>query len=276
AQARAIAAAAAGGGGGARAARGGGGGGAWVGDLLVEEFVPGPEVAVEGLLRGGRLEVLAVFDKPDPLDGPNFEETIYVTPSRLPALALVAVAGVAASACAALGLVEGPVHAELRVGVGEGAPSGEAGVEGAGVEGAGGPGAGARLIEVAARSIGGLCSRSLSFGTGLSLEQVIVAHALGRPLGDLSREERAAGVMMVPIPAAGVLAGVGGQDEARAVAGITGVEISIPIGRPVVPLPEGDRYLGFLFAKGDTPEEVEAALRRAHAGLDVRIEPASG
>jgi biotin carboxylase len=218
------------------------------GPLLVEAYVPGAEVAVEGLLRDGVLETLAVFDKPDPLEGPYFEETIYVTPSRLPAAAAAAVERTAAAACAAMGLVEGPVHVELRT-----------------------DGTATWLIEVAARSIGGLCSRSLSFGVGLSLERLIVAHALREPLEGLARERRAAGVMMLPIPARGRLETVTGQNEARQVRGITELDISIAPGRLVRPLPEGDRYLGFLFAKGDTPEEVEASLRRAHAHLDVRV-----
>jgi biotin carboxylase len=218
------------------------------GQLLVEAYVPGAEVALEGLLRGGALETLAVFDKPDPLDGPYFEETIYVTPSRLPAGALAAIEAAAADACAAIGLTEGPVHVELRT-----------------------DGAEAWLIEVAARSIGGLCSRSLSFGVGLSLERVIVSHALGTPVEGLARERQAAGVMMLPIPAEGRLEAVEGQGRARRVPGITGLDISVAPGRRIRPLPEGDRYLGFLFAKSETPEEVEASLRRAHAELAVRI-----
>jgi biotin carboxylase len=216
--------------------------------ILVERFVPGDEVSVEGLLSEGRLEVLAVFDKPDPLDGPYFEETIYVTPSRKPAVTLERVHRATAQAAAALGLTEGPIHAELRV-----------------------TGEGVTVLELAARSIGGLCSRSLRFGLGVSLEEVILRHALGMPPGHLRREELASGVMMLPIPAAGVLREVRGQDEARAVPGVAGLEISIPRGRPVQPLPEGDRYLGFLFAKAGTPEQVEAALREAHAMLEVRI-----
>jgi biotin carboxylase len=216
------------------------------GRLLVERFAPGAEVAVEALLRGGELEVLAIFDKPDPLDGPYFEETLYVTPSRL---AGAPVEQATAAAAAALGLREGPVHAELRV-------DGDELV----------------VLELAARSIGGLCSRSLRFGLGMSLEEVILRHALDLPLNGIAREGRAAGVMMLPIPRAGTLREVGGQDEARAVPGIGGVEITIPRGRPVTPLPEGDRYLGFIFAKGDTPEEAERALRTAHAELRVEIE----
>jgi biotin carboxylase len=216
-------------------------------DLLVERFVPGEEVAVEALLTDGRLEVLAVFDKPDPLDGPYFEETIYVTPSRKPEAVLREVEAAAAKAAAALGLTDGPVHAEMRVGPG------------------------VTVLELAARSIGGLCSRSLRFGLGVSLEEVILRHALGLPPGHLRREELASGVMMLPIPRAGVLNEVRGQDEARAVEGIAGLEISIARGKAVVPLPEGDRYLGFLFAKADTPEQVEQALRDAHARLHVDI-----
>lgn len=217
--------------------------------LLVETFVPGPEVAVEGLLRNGVLEVLAVFDKPDPLEGPYFEETIYVTPSRHPSATLAELARLVQQACAAVGLREGPVHAEARLGP-------EAPV----------------LLEVAARSIGGLCGRTLRFGAGVSLEEIVLRHALGMPTDGLVREDVAAGVLMLPIPRSGTLRGVGGQDEARAVPGIVGLEITVAPGRPVRALPEGDRYLGFVFARADTPGEVEAALRAAHDRLDVDVD----
>jgi len=221
--------------------------------LLLESYLPGAEVAVEGLLCSGRLEVLAIFDKPDPLEGPYFEETLYVTPSRLPAAVLAEVERITAQAVRALGLREGPVHAELRV-----------------------PDQGVRVLELAARSIGGLCSRALRFGAGVSLEQLILRHALGLGADDLARESVAAGVMMIPIPRAGTLVEVGGQAQARAVEGIDGLQITIPRGRPVVPLPEGDRYLGFLFARGLTAAAVERSLREAHARLRVRIEPSPG
>ena len=224
------------------------------GPLLVERYLPGVEVAVEGLLRGGLLEVLAIFDKPDPLEGPYFEETIFVTPSRLPAETLETIRHLSAAAAAALGVVEGPIHVELRI-----------------------DGARVWLLELAARSVGGLCSRSLRFGLGMSLEELILRHALGLPLDRLAREEAAAGVMMLPIPRAGVLEQVLGQDEALAVPGISGLEISIAPGGPVRPLPEGDRYLGFLFARGETPDEVEQALRAAHGRLEIVIgEPSGG
>jgi hypothetical protein len=222
------------------------------GPVLVEEYVPGVEVAVEGLLRGGELELLAVFDKPDPLVGPYFEETIYVTPSRLDGATLARVGDVAARACAAIGLVEGPVHAELRI-----------------------DGARVWVIEVAARSIGGLCARALRFGAGIALEEVILRHALGMPLDGLTREHAASGVMMLPIPHAGVLRAVDGQGAARAVPGVTGVEITVPRGRRVVPLPEGDRYLGFVFARGETPADVEGALRIAYDALEIHIDAAT-
>ena len=215
--------------------------------LLVESFVPGDEVAVEGLLTGGRLEVLAVFDKPDPLDGPFFEETIYVTPSRQPPVILTEIESIAARAATALGLREGPVHAELRID----------------------PGGAVIILELAARSIGGLCARALRFGAGVSLEEVIIRHALGMRLDGLSRESQASGVMMLPIRSAGVLDHVSGQERALAIEGVVGLEITIPSGRPVVPLPEGDRYLGFIFGRGPTPHAVEASLRQAEACLDV-------
>ena len=217
--------------------------------LLVERFVPGDEVAVEGLLTGGRLEVLAVFDKPDPLNGPFFEETIYVTPSRQPFEILTDIGSTAAQATAALGLREGPVHIELRIG-----PDGVV-----------------TILELAARSIGGLCARALRFGAGVSLEEVIVRHALGIGLDGLTREPQASGVMMLPIRAAGVLDHVLGQERALATEGVVGLEISVASGRSMVPLPEGDRYLGFIFARGATPQFVEAALRQAEACLEVRL-----
>lgn len=217
--------------------------------LLVEGYVPGAEVAVEGLLQGGELGVLAVFDKPDPMDGPFFEETIYVTPSRRPPSVLVGVEAMVAGAAEALGLREGPVHAELRVGT-----AGRL-----------------TMLEVAGRSIGGLCGRSLRFGSGASLEEIIIRHALGMGIDGLAREDMASGVMMLPIKAGGVLDEVTGHERARAVDGIVGVEISIPPGRPVVPLPEGDRYLGFVFARARTPDQVIEALRRAEARIEVHL-----
>lgn len=217
--------------------------------IIVEDFIPGVEVAVEGLLRGGRLEVLAIFDKPDPLDGPFFEETIYVTPSRLPAGTQALVRETTAAATRAIGLTEGPIHAELRLN-----------------------GRGAWVLEVAARSIGGLCARTLRFGAGVPLEELIIRHAARLPLPSLERERTAAGVMMLPIPRAGTLRAVRDQEAARAVPGIEGLTITIPVGGPVVPLPEGDRYLGFMFARADEPAEVEAALREAHRRLEVVIE----
>ena len=217
--------------------------------LLVEQFVSGPEVAVEGVLSNGELTILAVFDKPDPLEGPFFEETLYVTPSRLGTADLRAVTMTTQAATRALKLREGPVHAELRVREGR-----------------------AWVIEVAARSIGGLCSRTLEFGTGLSLEYLILAHALGRSVTSLRRSKGAAGVLMLPITTAGVLAEVAGRERALAVPGVVGIELTIAPGRRLVPLPEGSRYLGFVFARGERPEQVEAALRAALTELDVRLE----
>jgi biotin carboxylase len=217
--------------------------------ILAETFVPGIEVSVEAILRDGELDVLAVFDKPDPLDGPYFEETIYVTPS---ANASDRLSRVVADGCAAIGLVEGPVHAEARI-----TDDGRV-----------------VLIEVAARSIGGLCSRALTFGAGISLEEVILRAALHLPLDDLARERGASGVMMLPIPHRGVLLEVSGRADALAVPGILGLDITIPPGREVQPLPSGDRYLGFLFARGETPADVVASLRQAHGRLDIRIGPA--
>lgn len=214
--------------------------------VLVEGFIPGREVAVEGLLRDGSLEVLALFDKPDPLDGPFFEETIYVTPSNLSADIQSAVMASTAAAASALGLREGPLHAELRINA-----------------------RGPYVLEVAARSIGGLCSRTLRFGSGMSLEEVILRHAAGLPMPAHERERPAAGVMMLPIARGGRLQEVRGQEDARRVANVESVVMTIPPGERLVPLPEGDRYLGFIFARAATPASVEAALREAFACLSV-------
>jgi biotin carboxylase len=208
--------------------------------ILVEDFVPGPEVALEGLVRRSRLETLALFDKPDPLDGPFFQETIYVTPSRLPDPVQVALREEAEAAARVIGLVEGPVHAELRL-----SPAGPV------------------LIDLGARMIGGLCPRTLRFGTGLSLEEVILQHALDRDVPPPPRECAAAGVLMIPIPAAGILREVQGVEAARHLPGVVEVDVTIPPGNPVAPPPEGDRYLGFAFARAETAAKVEAILRRA-------------
>lgn len=223
-------------------------GGAAANEMLVEEFVPGDEVAVEGLLRDGAINVLAIFDKPDPLEGPYFEETIYVTPSRKAPDLQSEISDVTAAACRALDLRDGPIHAELRCAPG-----------------------GVRVIEIAARSIGGLCSRVLRFGTAMSLEELILRHALGQAPPEPRRERKAAGVMMIPIPKAGVLEEVGGLEEARGVSGIDEVTISAHLGQRLVSLPEGSRYLGFIFSRADTPEQAEAALREAHRRIEFRI-----
>lgn len=216
--------------------------------LLVEDYISGIEIALEGILLKGELKTLALFDKPDPLEGPFFEETLYITPSRLPKDIQDALHSAAAEASAALGLQHGPVHAELRYNE-----------------------QGAFIIEIAARTIGGLCSRTLRFGTGMSLEELVIRHAIGQPIETFSREKQAAGVMMIPVPKAGILGEVRGKKKARNVNGIEEINITIPIGGEVVPLPEGDRYLGFIFARAATPEKVEASLRETHRLLEFII-----
>jgi biotin carboxylase len=218
--------------------------------LLVESFVAGPEFAIEGLLVGGELRLLAIFDKPDPLDGPYFEETIYTTPSRHDPSELAALTDAIASAAVAVGLSEGPLHGEARL-----AENGAVAV-----------------LEVAARTIGGKCAAALRFATGMSLEELVLRHALDDIPDEITPQDRASGVMMLPTASSGTLIGVTGREAALAVPGITGLEIAIPPGRSVVALPEGSRYLGFLFARGEDPAEVERALRNAHAHLTVEID----
>jgi len=219
--------------------------------ILVEDYVPGNEYAVEAMLRGGRMHLLALFDKPDPLEGPYFEETLYVTPSRAEASVQQTLVSTVEKAVTALGLREGPLHAELRVNEG-----------------------GAFIVELAARAIGGLCPRVLRFGTGMSLEELILRHAIGDDFTAFAREDRAGGVMMIPIPRAGIFRGVTGVGEAKQVEGVRDVAFAINPGQRIVPLPDGNRYLGFIFAQAPTPAEAEDALRAAHAALRLEIEPA--
>jgi hypothetical protein len=220
---------------------------------LVEAFVPGKEFAVEGVLHDGVLQPLAIFDKPDPLDGPFFEETIYVTPSRAPQDTQRRIIGGVSRAAAALGLRHGPVHAECRVND-----------------------AGVYVLEVAGRPIGGLCSKSLRFkdrGTAtLSLEDVLLRHAVGDDVTGIEREAHASGVMMIPIPQRGVYRGVQGVEDAQQVDGVTEVRITAKPDALLLPLPEGRSYLGFIFAGGESAHTVEQALRGAHACLSFVME----
>ena len=217
--------------------------------VMIEQFIPGMEVALEGVLREGELQVLALFDKPDPLDGPYFEESIYVTPSRLPDTMQCAIVDAVSRACAAADISEGVIHAEARVND-----------------------AGVWLLEIAPRAIGGLCGRILEATLGVGSAEIVLRHALSLPL-NLQTSDTAAGVMMIPIPASGVLQAVNGVEAARATHGITGIEITAAIGQLIAPPPEGASYLGFIFSRGDTPADAEAALRAAHAKLSIHIQP---
>jgi len=215
--------------------------------LQVESYIPGKEFAVEGLVTEGRFQPLALFDKPDPLEGPFFEETIYVTPSREPEAVKQALLDTAAQAVRALGLRHGPVHAELRYNE-----------------------RGACILETHARPIGGLCARALRFGSQ-PLEELILRHALGEDVSQARLDGPASGVMMIPIPKGGIYQSVEGVDRAARVAGIEDVVITAKEGQRFVPLPEGSSYLGFLFARGDSPGMVETALRQSHAELKFHI-----
>jgi hypothetical protein len=221
--------------------------------LQVEQYIPGREFALEGLMSEGELMPLAIFDKPDPLTGPFFEETIYVTPSREPAAIQRAIVDTARRAVRALGLWHGPIHAEMRVNQ-----------------------SGVWMLEVAARPIGGLCSRALRFrasgtDTSISLEQLVVLHAIGKSPMALEPAVPASGVMMIPVPRRGILASVSGLEEALSVAGIDDVAITAKRGEKLIPLPEGSSYPGFIFASGSGPALVENALRAAHRCLHFEI-----
>lgn len=219
--------------------------GAW---LLVESYIPGDEVALEGLLIDGALRTLAILDKPDPLTGPYFEETMFVAPSRHPDLLQREIVDTVSRVANHIGLREGPVHAELRLD--------ETGVW---------------PIEIAPRTIGGQCARLFEVRTGTALEELVLLHALGRRVPD-PVARRASGALMIPIPRSGVFRGLDGVHEARAVAGIEDVTLTVHPGQRIETLPRGNRYLGFVFARGPGPEDVEAALRAAHRRLRVRIE----
>jgi biotin carboxylase len=220
-------------------------------DILVEEFVPGREYAVEGVLTGGVLHVFTIFDKPDPLDGPFFEETIYVTPSALGDREREAVRETVERGARALGLRHGPIHAELRLN-----PSGIV------------------LLEIASRPIGGLCSSALRFEGGASLEDVLLDHALGGDATGFRRERAASAVMMIPIPKRGLLKRVEGQDRARARPSVTDVRITAKPDQLLEPLPEAGSYLGFIFASAPSAFLAERAVRDAHQDLVFTIDPA--
>ena len=223
--------------------------------MIVEGYLPGKEVAVEGLLTEGELRVLAIFDKPDSLEGPYFEETIYVTPSRFSAAEQEGIKKTFVDAARALGLSHGPVHGEFRLN--------EKGIW---------------PIEVAARPIGGLCAKALRFAMSeepepIGLEELLLRHALDRPGKDAPREAAASGVLMIPVPVSGILENVEGTGEAREVPGVTELEITARLHDFVAAWPEGSSYLGFLFARGEKPEEVECALRDGHARLKFTLTP---
>src|SRR5712691_11271461 len=217
--------------------------------LIIEDFIPGHEHALEGSLQRGELTTLALFDKPDPLDGPTFEETIYVTPSRLPEALKDRIHQEVARACRLAGLVTGPVHAEVRIND-----------------------QGVWILEVAARSIGGLCGRVLTHSLGMSLEELILRQAVAEPLA-VAGEGGAAGVMMIPIPRRGIYHALKGLADAQSVPGVTGVSITAEPGQIIAPPPDGASYLGFIFARAENPADAEAALRIAHRRLHFDIRP---
>jgi D-alanine-D-alanine ligase-like ATP-grasp enzyme len=222
-------------------------------EALVEEYIPGTEVAVEGILTDGELKPLAIFDKPDPLEGPFFEETIYVTPSRLSVRQQTAVHRCATQAIRALGLTHGPVHAEFRVNQQDVWP-----------------------IEVAPRPIGGMCAASLAFvspehSEPIALEELILRHAIAENIFQWNREPASSGVMMIPVPASGILETVTGTDEAKCVEHVTDVQITARLRDEILAWPEGSSYLGFIFARAESPAVAEHALREAHSKLHFQI-----
>jgi ATP-grasp domain/L-amino acid ligase C-terminal domain 2 len=208
-----------------------------------ESFIEGREFALEGIVANGNFRALALFDKPDPLDGPFFEETIYITPSRESVDLQRQIVRTTEAAVKALGLTHGPIHAEMRLNS-----------------------RGVWMLEVAARPIGGLCARVLP-----GLEELILRHAAGEDVSSIAMTPGAAGVMMIPIPRAGVYVAVDGVDGAKSETGIEDVIITAKPGQKLIPLPEGNSYLGFIFARGESAEVVEQALRTAHQRLRFEV-----
>lgn len=220
--------------------------------ILIEQYIPGQEYAFEGILQNGQLTRLVLFDKPDALEGPFFEETYYIMPSRLPDSVQLQITDAIQRACTAYGLREGPVHAEVRLHQGK-----------------------VWFLEIAARTIGGQCARLLRFGTGYNLEQLVVMYASGYRV-ELHGQDNAGGVLMIPIPGHGILRRVEGVMAALKIPYIEDLEISVREGYELVPLPEGDGYLGFIFARAPTAELAEQALRQAHACLQIITTPILG
>jgi ATP-grasp domain/L-amino acid ligase C-terminal domain 2 len=238
--------------------------------ILVEGYIPGREVAVEGLLTDGVLKVLAIFDKPDPLEGPYFEETIYVTPSSLTESQQRTIQKCAQESARAIGLTRGPVHAEFRINI-EGAADEEV-----------------WPLEIAARPIGGLCARALRFvenenqtienknahaQASIGLEELLLLHSLDLPGSTWTRERMASGVMMIPVPSSGILENIQGEEAARAIPGIKELLITARLHDYIEAWPEGASYLGFLFAAAETQGAVEQILRAAHAKLRFTMTP---
>ena len=218
---------------------------------LVEQYLDGVEVAIEGMVSNSSFELLAIIDKPEPLTGPYFEESYYTTPSRLDRGCQQRLIELVSAACAALGIKTGPVHAECRINDKD-----------------------CWILEVATRSIGGDCSKILQFIHEQSLEALVISNALGYKLpAGISNPvaNRAAGVMMIPTPSAGILRGVGGLQQARKIDNIESVEIAIRAGHELKCLPQGSSYLGFIFARAKTPALVERALRQAFACLKIDV-----
>jgi hypothetical protein len=216
------------------------------GDILVEDYIPGREFALEGVVTAGKLQTLAIFDKPDPLEGPYFEETIYITPSRESEDIQQDIRETAQVAVIALGLTDGPVHAEMRVND-----------------------HGVWILEAAARPIGGLCARVLRFeDPPCGLEELLLRHALGEDVSSAKLAAGSHGVMMIPIPHAGVYRGVQGLEDARRVPGVEDIVITAKGGQEMLPLPEGSTYLGFLFFRGESADVVLEGLREVFQRLE--------
>lgn len=218
--------------------------------IVVEEYIPGVEFAVDILVTDGKLHVLVIFEKPDPLVGPFFAETIYVTPPHLTDSQLEALHSVIQKCIRALSINNGPLHLELRLtSANDWVP-----------------------IDIASRSIGGNCSNALAFASNTSLEELIIQNALGLEVINTQRERRASGVYMIPAETLGTLVAVHGVEAALKVRFVEDIQITVKPGTKTVPLPFDNQYLGFIFAKAPGAKTVEKALRTARALLEIEVD----
>lgn len=208
--------------------------------ILIEAYIDGIEIAYEGYLQNKKLNTITIFDKPDQLTGPYFAETIYVTPSSLDNDLQLAIKMEIEKSCKAYGLVTGSIHAECRIDKNNKV----------------------WILEIASRTIGGDCARILD-NNNYSLEEMAILLSIGKNI-TIKKSKKARAVMMIPIKQKGLLKRVEGLSLANKVKHIDSIDIIINQGHELIPLPEGNQYLGYIFSSADTSEKATEAIRMAY------------